>query len=54
LALAALRDRWLRWNGASNRLYYRLTRRPHRFDLYKRLVTEVVARSRGIVQQDAA
>ena len=46
-------DAWLRWNGACNRLFYRLTRRPHHFELYKRLVREGAARSTDIVHLGA-
>jgi SAM-dependent methyltransferase len=52
-AKVGLREVWLRWNGASNRLYYRLTRRPHHFDRYKRLVQEAAARSTDIVHLGA-
>lgn len=53
MALAAMRERWLRWNTATNRIYYRLTRRPHHFVLYKRLVNEAVVRSQDIVHLGA-
>lgn len=50
---AALRNRWLRWNSSANRLYYRLTRRPHHFDLYRQLVREALARSNDVVHLGA-
>jgi SAM-dependent methyltransferase len=43
----------LRLNKATNRLYYRLTRRPHHFELYKQLTSEAVARGKTAVHLGA-
>lgn len=43
----------LRPNKATNRLYYRLTNRPHHFALYRSLVTEAVARAEAVVHLGA-
>ncbi len=43
----------LRLNKATNRFYYRLTRRPHHFELYKQLISEAVARGTGVVHLGA-
>ena len=43
----------LRPNKATNRLYYRLTKRPHHFALYKRLVGEASARGSQLVHLGA-
>ena len=43
----------LRPNKATNRLYYRLTSRPHHFALYRALVGEAVARASAIVHLGA-
>lgn len=39
----------LGWNGATNRLFNRLTRRPVYIDVYKRFVTEAVASARDVL-----
>jgi SAM-dependent methyltransferase len=43
----------LRPNRATNRLYYRLTKRPHHFALYRSLVGEAVARASAVVHLGA-
>lgn len=43
----------LRLNRATNRLFYRLTARPHHFDLYRRLVREAAAGGGAIVHLGA-